>query len=90
MSHLSCCMKLGTVDSGIKYVHLSRTNYRSLCETKFVPQVILNRGDYGEEPRTNFSRTWYHYKHGFGDLHGEFWYGNDFIHRWICQLLLLF
>ncbi|XP_049547807.1 angiopoietin-1-like [Anopheles darlingi] len=29
----------------------------------------------------NFNRSWYEYKHGFGDLGYEFWYGNEFIHR---------
>lgn len=28
----------------------------------------------------NFNRTWDDYKNGFGDLNGEFWYGNDFLH----------
>uniref|UniRef100_A0A182JMY0 Fibrinogen C-terminal domain-containing protein n=1 Tax=Anopheles atroparvus TaxID=41427 RepID=A0A182JMY0_ANOAO len=29
----------------------------------------------------NFNRSWIEYKHGFGDLGYEFWFGNDFIHR---------
>ncbi|XP_069137157.1 angiopoietin-related protein 7-like [Argopecten irradians] len=27
-----------------------------------------------------FSRTWTEYKHGFGDLFGDFWIGNDNLH----------
>ena len=33
-----------------------------------------------EEGRENFTRDWQDYKHGFGDLNGEFWFGNDFLH----------
>lgn len=29
----------------------------------------------------NFNRSWNEYKYGFGHLSGEFWYGNDFIHK---------
>ena len=33
-----------------------------------------------EEGRENFTRDWQDYKNGFGDLNGEFWFGNDFLH----------
>ncbi|XP_062579554.1 fibrinogen-like protein 1 [Saccostrea cucullata] len=29
----------------------------------------------------NFSRDWEEYKNGFGDVHGEFWLGNEILHR---------
>jgi len=40
--------------------------------------VIQRRGDYGD-PKENFTRDWNDYKYGFGDLNGEFWFGNDYI-----------
>ena len=46
----------------------------------FYSQVIQRRGDFGE-PKENFTREWDDYKHGFGDLNGEFWFGNDYIHQ---------
>lgn len=41
--------------------------------------VIQRRGDFGGPE--NFNRSWADYKHGFGALDKEFWYGNDFIHQ---------
>lgn len=43
--------------------------------------IIQSRGLHNSSsvPET-FSRSWDDYKNGFGDLNGEFWYGNDFLH----------
>ncbi|XP_004518306.2 angiopoietin-2 [Ceratitis capitata] len=41
--------------------------------------VIQNRGPFNEHE--NFNRSWLDYKHGFGELNKEFWYGNEFIHQ---------
>ena len=43
-------------------------------------QVIQQRGAF-DEIHENFTKTWREYKHGFGNLYGEFWYGNDYIHQ---------
>jgi len=40
--------------------------------------VIQQRGNFGAE-KENFTKTWEDYKYGFGDLEGEFWFGNDYI-----------
>lgn len=39
--------------------------------------IIQRRGANAE----NFNRSWVEYKNGFGDLNGDFWYGNDLLHR---------
>ncbi|GAA6089610.1 tenascin isoform X1 [Tachysurus ichikawai] len=33
-----------------------------------------------KDGKTNFFRGWQEYRKGFGDLEGEFWLGNDFLH----------
>ncbi|XP_063406538.1 uncharacterized protein LOC134690494 [Mytilus trossulus] len=38
--------------------------------------VIQRRLNFSE----NFKRNWQEYKNGFGDVHGEYWLGNDIIH----------
>ncbi|XP_056371606.1 fibrinogen-like protein 1 [Oenanthe melanoleuca] len=38
-----------------------------------------------QDGSVDFNRTWIEYKEGFGDLNGEFWLGNDNIHRITSQ-----
>uniref|UniRef100_H3ASL3 Si:ch211-203k16.3 n=1 Tax=Latimeria chalumnae TaxID=7897 RepID=H3ASL3_LATCH len=38
-----------------------------------------------QDGTVNFNRSWKEYKMGFGDLHGEFWLGNDHIHEITSQ-----
>ena len=42
--------------------------------------MIQQRGDLGRR-HENFTKSWNDYKYGFGDFYGDFWYGNDLIHR---------
>ncbi|XP_046583015.1 angiopoietin-4-like [Haliotis rubra] len=41
-------------------------------------RIIIQRRRTGD---VDFTRTWKEYRDGFGDLDGDFWFGNDNIHK---------
>ncbi|XP_069118726.1 uncharacterized protein [Argopecten irradians] len=47
-------------------------------ETAEGPWIVIQRKF---SALVDFQRTWNEYKSGFGDLHGDFWIGNEFLHR---------
>lgn len=48
--------------------------------------VIQRRGNF--EPQENFNRSWNEYKYGFGNLSKDFYFGNDFIHKFVKYCIL--
>lgn len=43
--------------------------------------IIQKRDTDSMDDATNFNRSWTEYKHGFGALTGDYWYGNDLLHQ---------
>ncbi|XP_046379188.1 ficolin-2-like [Haliotis rufescens] len=48
------------------------------AEDEAPDRIIIQRRTTGD---VNFTRTWKEYRNGFGDLDGDFWFGNENIHK---------
>ncbi|XP_061165575.1 angiopoietin-related protein 7-like [Saccostrea echinata] len=58
------------------------TSVQVLCDMELTGggwTVIQHRNR--DNPRVNFNTTWDEYKRGFGDVNGNYWLGNDVIHK---------
>ncbi|XP_060582236.1 fibrinogen C domain-containing protein 1-like, partial [Ruditapes philippinarum] len=66
---------MGNAGNGVKKI---RQGFEVFCDqtTDGGGWIVFQRRLNGE---TDFYRTWAEYKHGFGDLDGEFWLGNDHV-----------
>ncbi|XP_071947177.1 fibrinogen-like protein A [Antedon mediterranea] len=59
--------------------HDRRPEFMVYCEMREDGRwTVIQRREDGSE---NFYRTWTEYKEGFGNVHSEFWLGNEHIHR---------
>ena len=58
--------------------HTSVPTLQALCNIGGWTVILRRKSDVSQQ--VNFTRTWNEYKHGFGDLNTEFWYGLRNIH----------
>ena len=58
--------------------HTSIPAMQAHCSNGGWTVILRRKADVSQQ--VNFTRTWNDYKHGFGDLNTEFWYGLNNIH----------
>ena len=58
--------------------HISVPAMQTLCSNEGWTITLMRKADISKQ--VNFTRTWNDYKHGFGELNTEFWYGLKNIH----------
>ncbi|NXG02533.1 ANGP1 protein, partial [Sakesphorus luctuosus] len=77
--------------ASVYYTGLRRSGiYSVLPSVRGVPVEVLSGGGWTviqrrQDGSVDFNRSWAEYREGFGDLHGEFWLGNENIHRMTSQ-----
>lgn len=83
------CFQLTTGSSGVylfsderQLNEGGRDFYQQYCEysTEGTAWTVIQRRN-NFEPQEHFNRTWNEFKHGFGNLTRDFWFGNEFIHK---------
>ncbi|KAM8976022.1 angiopoietin-2-like [Pelodytes ibericus] len=78
--------KAGLTSSGVYTLHFSNTTdtVKALCDMETSGggwTVIQHRKD----GSVNFHRVWKEYRDGFGSPSGEYWLGNEFVHKLTTQ-----
>ena len=59
-------------------IHISIPALQARCSNGGWTVILRRKADVSQQ--VNFAHTWNDYKHGFGDLNTEFWYGLCNIH----------
>jgi hypothetical protein len=66
---------VGLLD-GVYGLKINNMQVKGYCDMTGGGWTIIQRR---ESAQVNFSRPWEDYKRGFGDLEGNFWFGNEYI-----------
>ncbi|XP_046555070.1 ficolin-2-like [Haliotis rubra] len=75
------CVDVGTQGRNHQKLSFSMKNAvhdRKGTEDEAPDRIIIQRRRTGD---VNFTRTWKDYRDGFGDIDGDFWFGNENIHK---------
>ncbi|XP_043283329.1 angiopoietin-related protein 7-like [Venturia canescens] len=68
-------------DAATKMIWANVSRVSCDMETNGGGWTIIQRRGGPFEGRVDFNRSWNEYANGFGDLEGEFWFGNEVVHR---------
>ena len=72
--------QLGYTKDGLYYITFNRKRKHVYCDMtrNGGGWTVIQRRINGSK---NFNRNWQDYKNGFGSAEGEYWIGNDVIHK---------
>ncbi|XP_066934896.1 microfibril-associated glycoprotein 4-like [Clytia hemisphaerica] len=78
--------RLGYTKDGVYYINFNGYRQKVFCDmtTEGGGWIVMQKRFDGS---VDFNRDWESYKKGFGDVYGEHWLGNEFVHRYTDRFL---
>ena len=76
--------RLGYNQDGVYYINFNGYRRKVFCDmtTDGGGWIVMQKRFDGS---VDFNRDWATYKEGFGDVYGEHWLGNEFVHQYTIK-----